>query len=42
METKGFMRGTLVMTEKGPLPIEQVKIGDKVLTSHNRWKIISD
>lgn len=38
METKGFMRGTLVMTEKGPLPIEQVKIGDKVLTSHNRFE----
>lgn len=40
METKGFMRGTLVMTEKGPLPIEQVKIGDKVLTSHNRFETV--
>jgi hypothetical protein len=38
METKGFMRGTLVMTDKGPMPIEAIKVGDMVLTSNNRFE----
>lgn len=38
METKGFMRGTLVITEYGPVTIENIKVGDKVLTSNNRFE----
>lgn len=30
--------GTLVLTKRGHIPIEQVKIGDEVLTHMNRWK----
>lgn len=32
MNTSGFVGGTLVHTEKGLVPIEQLKIGDKVLS----------
>ena len=38
METKGFMRGTLVLTDKGPVAIESIKVGDMVLTSNNRFE----
>ena len=31
-EFSGFTAGTLVHTEKGLVPIEQLKIGDKVLS----------
>ena len=32
MNTSGFVGGTLVHTEEGLVPIEQLKIGDKVLS----------
>lgn len=38
METKGFIRGTLVITDKGPKTIETIKVGDMVLTSNNRFE----
>ena len=38
MEMKGFLRGTLVLTDKGHMPIETVKVGDKVLTMNNRFE----
>lgn len=41
MESKGFMRGTVVMTDNGPTYIENVKIGDKVLTSNNRFETVT-
>lgn len=42
METKGFMRGTLVITEKGPMAIETIKVGDMVLTSNNRFEKVKE
>lgn len=30
--SSGFACGTLVRTDKGPVPIEQIKVGDKVLS----------
>lgn len=41
MESKGFMRGTVVITDNGPTYIENVKIGDKVLTSNNRFETVT-
>lgn len=38
METKGFMRGTIVITDKGPVTIESIRVGDMVLTSENRFE----
>ena len=35
---KGFNAGTLVFTENGFVPIENVKIGDRVLTHKRRFK----
>jgi hypothetical protein len=32
MNTSGFVSGTLVHTDKGLVPIERLKIGDKVLS----------
>ncbi len=33
-----FRRGTLVTTRRGPVPIEDVKIGDDALTHLGRWR----
>lgn len=33
-----FVEGTLVLTELGYKPIEEIKIGDIVLTHNNKWK----
>ena len=33
-----FVAGTMVMTDLGAKPIEQVAIGDMVMTHKNRWK----
>ena len=41
MESKGFMRGTVVITDNGPTYIENVKIGDKVLNSNNRFETVT-
>lgn len=41
LESKGFMRGTVVMTENGPVYIENIKVGDKVLTSNNRFETVT-
>ncbi|MBL0231797.1 MAG: Hint domain-containing protein [Moraxellaceae bacterium] len=34
MTTSGFVAGTLVHTDKGLVPIEQLKVGDMVLSKH--------
>ena len=36
-----FPAGTLVLTEKGYIPIEEVKAGMKVLTHLGRWRIVT-
>jgi len=36
-----FAAGTLVLTKNGLVPIEQVVIGDEVLTHLNRWKRVT-
>jgi len=36
-----FVKGTLVLTEKGQLPIEKIKVGDKVMTRKGLKKVIS-
>lgn len=33
-----FVKGTLVFTERGYVPIEEVKVNDKVLTHKNRYR----
>lgn len=33
-----FVAGTLVLTSRGYIPIEDVQVGDLVLTHKNRWK----
>lgn len=33
-----FVEGTLVLTEEGYKPIEQIKVGDIVLTHNNKWQ----
>ena len=33
-----FVAGTLVLTDRGYIPIEDVKVGDKVLTHQNRYQ----
>ena len=42
METKGFLRGTLIHTKRGPLPIEAVNVGDEVLTHNNTYSAVID
>ena len=37
-----FAAGTPVLTERGVLPIEQVKVGDLVLTHKGRWRPVVD
>ena len=32
MENTGFVGGTLVHTDKGLIPIQDIKVGDKVLS----------
>lgn len=36
-----FGAGTLVITKRGLLPIEEVKVGDEVITHRARWKKVS-
>lgn len=36
-----FVAGTLILTERGLVPIEDVQIGDKVLTHRNRWRQVT-
>jgi len=36
-----FPAGTLILTDKGLLPIEQVGIGMRVLTHRNRWRPVT-
>lgn len=33
--------GTLILTDRGQVPIEQVEVGDRVLTHENRWKPVT-
>ena len=37
-----FVAGTMVFTDRGNIPIEDVNIGDKVLTHTNSWKTVTD
>ena len=37
-----FPAGTLVLTDKGYLPIEELAVGMKVLTHTGKWKTITD
>ena len=37
-----FVAGTFITTKRGLLPIEQVEIGDKVLTHTNEWHMVTD
>lgn len=36
-----FVAGTLILTQKGLIPIENIKRGDKVLTHKGRWKKVT-
>lgn len=36
-----FVRGTYILTEKGYMPIENVSVGDRVLTHKGRWKTVT-
>lgn len=36
-----FVRGTYILTEKGYIPIENVSVGDRVLTHKGRWKTVT-
>lgn len=36
-----FRAGTLIKTKRGEIPIEQVRLGDKVLTHKLRWKKVT-
>src|SRR5213594_2691865 len=37
-----FLQGTLVTTERGPVEIQRIGLGDRVLTHENRFKRITD
>lgn len=37
---KGFVKGTLITTDRGLIPIEQLKVGDFVLTHTNKYRKI--
>ena len=37
-----FAAGTPVLTKRGAIPIEQVVIGDEVLTHMHRWRTVTD
>lgn len=36
-----FVKGTYILTERGYIPIEQVTVGDKVLTHKGRWRKVT-
>ena len=36
-----FAKGTYILTERGYIPIEQVIVGDKVLTHKGRWRKVT-
>ncbi len=36
-----FAKGTYILTEKGYIPIEDVSVGDKVLTHKGRWRKVT-
>lgn len=36
-----FAKGTYILTEKGYIPIENVSVGDKVLTHKGRWRKVT-
>lgn len=36
-----FPAGTLVLTRRGQVPIEKVRVGDQVLTHRNRWQLVT-
>ena len=36
-----FPAGTLVLTARGYLPIEEVQVGDQVLTHESRWRVVT-
>lgn len=36
-----FAKGTYILTERGYIPIEQVAVGDKVLTHKGRWRKVT-
>lgn len=36
-----FAKGTYILTEKGYIPIEDVSVGDKVLTHKGRWRKVA-
>lgn len=33
-----FVAGTLILTKRGLVPVEQVQVGDEVVTHRNRWQ----
>lgn len=37
-----FPAGTLVTTRRGQVPIQDVTVGDQVLTRRNRWRAVTD
>ena len=37
---KGFVKGTLITTDRGLIPIEQLNVGDFVLTHTNKYRKI--
>jgi site-specific DNA-cytosine methylase len=37
-----FVAGTLIETKRGLLPIEQVEVGDEVLTHRRRWRAVNE
>jgi site-specific DNA-cytosine methylase len=37
-----FPAGTLILTERGQIPIEHVRVGDIVLTHEKRWKKVTE
>jgi C-5 cytosine-specific DNA methylase/Hint domain len=36
-----FPAGTLILTSRGPVPIEEVAVGDLVLTHRGRWRAVT-
>jgi hypothetical protein len=40
LSTDCFVKGTLVLTNFGFKNIEEIKVGDKVFTHKNRWKVV--
>lgn len=37
-----FVAGTLITTQRGQIPIEEVKVGDMVLTHKSRWQRVEE